>query len=902
MLTPADFRPFFAALNGGNRPFAWQERLLGVLVSTGKWPDAIAAPTGTGKSSVVDIHTFANALFAVGAGPRVARRLSVVVNRRAIVDQHQRHAMEIQRALLDPERPPVIHAVREALAQLAGRVDDVAASPLSVVSLRGGQPLMVDGSAPTRAATREWLDDPRRCSIICATPDMWGSRVLFRGYGTSLLARPRAAGLLAMDSAVIIDEAHLSRQLVITARDIAGQAARGAEPLNVPALQVVSSTATQSDASASSHVIGVEEQDVVGADADPVLQQRLLESKTVRLIESRHQPQSGKASASYVKEIVSHTLAQHRELRSARKRGTVGVILNHVSTAARVAEALGSTDELEVVLWVGRMRPMDLDDIARDYPGIFSAQGCDRVDVLVTTQTAEVGVDLDFPHMVTELAPAASLAQRFGRVNRRGLFPGARVDVLVPQAEPNKDRPPYRREDLASGYRWLRELLAAGGDASPWALSGADGLGVPEPKPTRLAWSRVRPSDADLLGATSVPQFQEPDLAFWLRDDLDEGVENVGFAIRDLPDDDALATALICATLPSDREILPVPIGQARAALARVLDAEDPRHRRFFPISSDDDSVTPLRDLMTSAAWLRPGATVVLDADHRLYVAGVVDDAEPTKLSTLKPEREHPTTYMLVRGTQALDLIALDPLEQRERATQLLGAPASVKWSAPEEPDDGWAVLELIAESVQDEGLRQVWSPSARVLLEDHCAAVGERVRQLGQDLGLPDAVCEALEQAGLVHDAGKADLRFQRCALCNDDPRVLLAKGISTTPWEARRRRAGMPARWRHEQLSAALAWTGLSRTTDPGSRNLIVRLAGTSHGWGRPFFPHGSQGLTRGSSDQAHIAAASELFDSAEWQEILGETRATFGDWGCAYLEALLRAADGAVSREGR
>ena len=70
----SDFSEFFAALNGGYSPFTWQQELVAHIVETGSWPDRIVAPTGAGKSSVVDVHLFVNALFACGAGPRVPRR------------------------------------------------------------------------------------------------------------------------------------------------------------------------------------------------------------------------------------------------------------------------------------------------------------------------------------------------------------------------------------------------------------------------------------------------------------------------------------------------------------------------------------------------------------------------------------------------------------------------------------------------------------------------------------------------------------------------------------------------------------------------------------------------------------------------------------------------------------
>ena len=54
----SDFSEFFAALNGGYSPFTWQQELVAHIVETGSWPDRIVAPTGAGKSSVVDVLIF----------------------------------------------------------------------------------------------------------------------------------------------------------------------------------------------------------------------------------------------------------------------------------------------------------------------------------------------------------------------------------------------------------------------------------------------------------------------------------------------------------------------------------------------------------------------------------------------------------------------------------------------------------------------------------------------------------------------------------------------------------------------------------------------------------------------------------------------------------------------------
>ena len=84
-----------------------------------------------------------------------------------------------------------------------------------------------------------------------------------------------------------------------------------------------------------------------------------------------------------------------------------------------------------------------------------------------------------------------------------------------------------------------------------------------------------------------------------------------------------------------------------------------------------------------------------------------------------------------------------------------------------------------------------------------------------------------------------------------------------------------------------------------DEPDRDLAVRLVGTTHGHGRTGFPHGAVDLLPARHE--HAGVAQELFDLGDWDALVETTDLRYGVWGCAYLEAVLRAADGRVSGEG-
>ena len=428
-ITREEFGAFFAAVNGGHDPFSWQEEVLDHICEHGVWPERINAPTGSGKSSVVDIHLFANALAAVGAAPRVPRRLCVTVGRRALVDSQADRAREILKCMEDAladgfGEPDILRRVAEALQSFQTRNDDQGSDPFEVGHIRG------ELSNRTLPVT-----DISACAIIAATPDMYGSRMLFRGYGSTKAARPRETALLTMDTVMVLDEAHMNRQLLYTTQRIAELQKREAN-LGVPTLQVVETTATPSTEDSDSTTLGV---DIEALDSpnDEKLRDRVYSHKelVLRPIDKWDGKPGNATTVDAAVGAIKEFLARRGAGEDSKKAHTVGCIVNHVRTAISIKEELAKDlAEDEVQLLVGRMRPYDLKKLQKDHPNLFSTRGDKSVKVVVATQTLEVGIDVDFADLVTELAPASSLAQRFGRLTVWGIAMIPRSSLLSLQA------------------------------------------------------------------------------------------------------------------------------------------------------------------------------------------------------------------------------------------------------------------------------------------------------------------------------------------------------------------------------------------------------------------------------------------------------------------------------------
>ncbi|QNG19863.1 type I-U CRISPR-associated helicase/endonuclease Cas3 [Rhodococcus triatomae] len=901
IVKPADFAEFFAAVSG-HQPFAWQIRLVDTVLSDGRWPDRIVAPTGAGKSSVVDVHVFLNALYGAGTGPRVPRRLAVVVNRRALVDSHADRAEYLGKLLSETEDDSVLGAVRSALGSLrvvAHEGTPTAAEILPLTQLRGGLP-----------TDRSWVDDPSACAVLCATPDMWGSSLLFRGYGSSRYARPRDAGMLAYDSVMVLDEAHLNRQLLVTARRIADLERDAPQRIGVPVLQVVETTATPGDPGSGVREVGVLAGDIApgGDGSGEVLRRRLTTPKPIRYLPTTYP----KTTGPYWDVLVEQVLAQHERFGTASGSGrSVACVVNTVKGAVEMSTRLKKRG-LRVVTLVGRMRRYDVARLRDEHGGLFSLDGDSDVDVLVATQTVEVGVDADLASLVTELAPGAALAQRAGRVNRIGRSADTEVVVVSTHIDAMKDwHGPYRRDDLEAAKKWVDRLAATADGIAPWAVASDP---PPPEAPRRTLYQRPELWDAWSWARTTEEGAARADLTLWLRDSLERDRSSSGIVVRSLPRDDGGALALLRAAPPVADEVFPCQRWEAEHRLAVVWDADkgydDDLRRRAFVYR--DGEV----DVLDNDAAVEDGDIVILDDIHPVAYEGVAVDEPVAKAKDVYSEctgaevivwrgDEDPRKWDkdqrdLVDAAEAddpRDVLVLrvpEPRREEVRRTALVGplAPDTVVVQAL-----SWVVIPRGAAAIAaDEEARQEWTASrAPVLLDDHNAAVADRGRALATVLGVAEDVAEALASAGLHHDAGKVDVRFQK--LLGAKAEVLAKSERRTAQWLASGKGAsGLPVGWRHEQLSVVLAAPAVG---DSPLADLVLRLVGTSHGRGRSGFPHTAEELIGAGGLPAH---AVELFDVGTWDRILDDTHRRWGVWGSAYLEALLRAADGQVSKEGR
>ena len=438
LLEMPDFNDFYEVVHK-RQPFPWQKRLAEEISEKAEWPSEIGVPTGLGKTACLDIAVWWLASQAhLRPEERFApTRIWWVVNRRLLVDEASKHAKHLQQMLEPPEDDERPTEAQDVLTRIAVRLRHLAGSPdsgeaLHVIPMRGGIALRRP-------------PNPVQPTVIVSTIPMYGSRLLFRGFGSSCSMHPVDAALAGTDALVLIDEAHLARHLrdlMPKLRQCIPEEAHGLLlPVQRSTPQVVSLTAT-GDASRGDR-FDLDESD----RKHEIIKRRLNAHKPVEI----NAKQSGDISKAIHGAVV-------QVLKDAEPPASCVAFCNTPAVARSVYELLRSHKigkDSELMLVTGRVRQADADKLkdrllspatgiragssraAKSEPahgqlpfGPSDASSADNngIDtpkrerhlIVVATQTLEVGADLDFEYLVTEQCGVRALTQRLGRLNRLG--------------------------------------------------------------------------------------------------------------------------------------------------------------------------------------------------------------------------------------------------------------------------------------------------------------------------------------------------------------------------------------------------------------------------------------------------------------------------------------------------
>ena len=956
-LNAADFAHFLAGVHG-HSPFPWQQQLLDDLAASNEWPDVLNLPTSAGKTAALDAAVFHLALRA--DEPQCAAiRICLVVDRRLVVDDAHARAEKLAAALSHPERVPdpehrrVITAVAERLAPLAENSN----RPLVVQRLRGGAPLET-----------EWARTPTQPVILCSTVDQVGSRLLFRGYGVSARMRPIHAGLLGCNTLVLLDEAHLSQPFLqtLTAVRAIGQARTKLALLSATPGRPVGRQLRLSEGDRNHAVLGrrlsaTKPAELVKAPpkADPpdVLHERATAMMS-RLVAEKV---PGPAVAVIVnrvqlaREVFDHLNATKFDavllIGRCRSVERDRLATDRLAPFRTGSENRANASPLFIVstqcLEVGV--DVDLDglvtqaaplDALRQRFGRLNRDGRDiaaQADIVALPQDlAKSKPDPVYGHCIRETWHALNdLAKEtvvdFGiesfdslaspldtdalispRTDAPVLMP-AYVDLWtstspVPGADPDIGLFLHGKEPKSADVSilWRADINAQ--DIREHGEALAPLMALVPPRSTESVSVPIWAARAFLDHRTGVDYASIADVADGHTEVGTARATDVCTAYRWAGADDAHTGPVRGADIrPGDVLVVPARrggcdrFGWNPANPSTVLDVADLAARAY---ARSRYAVRVSRDVVDSDADWELITDAVSGEDHGADIRDLVDRllaALPGDPAPFEEDGPTPARRQIRELLQAIrDAPGRLQLHRYDPRLSSAGGAILVATKGLEQLSNG--TYARAAPSTEDD--LQSNDADGYVTLDRHSNEVETIARRAASTLGL-DSVAQDVALAAYLHDAGKADRRFQVMLAGGDEwnmpdtePMAKSARG-SPGAWS----RARLPDGWRHEAQSVRMACTH-PRFDDAHDPELVLWLIGTHHGLGRPFFSFVEDDpepellpCLNVTSWHPSLAGPQTLAFShlgKSWTDLFESLKRRYGPWGLAHLEAIVRLAD--------
>jgi CRISPR-associated endonuclease/helicase Cas3 len=820
----------------------------------------IDIPTGLGKTAAVVLAWLWNRVVLPSLNSEWPRRLVYCLPMRTLVEQTRD---EVKRWLssIAKEYP------NNSLNWLAEN---------SPVILMGGED------------KTDWDLYPEREAILIGTQDMLLSRALNRGYGMSRYRWPMHFGLLNNDALWVMDETQLMGSGLWTSAQIDWMREQRFKPLFPVKTWWMSATLGRSFLRTSDRQREkMPDLPTVSLSAEEIKSLSILNAR--RPVETLVFRGVQKKEQEAVLQEVARLVAQRHIA------GTLSMIVcNRVAYAQSLhalIEAAPPESRPRVVLLHSRFRPADRQETLDTVLAFEAARKKSEAHpglVLVATQVVEAGFDLSSTRLWTQLAPWPSLIQRLGRLNRDSKSNADAQAFIFEIPGDTSDTLPYEKSDIDSARKIAAEmakLCAAEPDRSIRELLAKLATGpvsnlVPEalepklePYPRAMDLHGLFSTEPDVFGGFT-------DVSPWVRNT--KASADVTVFWRAFEDGGKAANPEEDEGPPFIRdEGCPVAVFRLKNFLGPTRHAYqwNPKSQRWESISPND---------------IRPGMTLMLPGSAGGY--------------------DRTSGWTGTKGGDLGELPPPGPFSQRDDEDR------------ESEIDTGW------------------------VTLETHLADSEKFAREIADalELNADDELRRGLIRAAALHDIGKSLHRWQEKLL---ELHGALGSKMAETLW-AKAPKVKRPFRpgLRHEAASALAMWNRYYVENAADFPALAIYLVAAHHGKARTVLaarlsvagpnvcgipkPNGSgenlallpwppdwkmdfaaaeDGASGEFTDDGHF-----VFRAPGWSGLVADLlggwekdaparscgavpaneRAALGPFALAYLETLLRAADGRAS----